>query len=89
MLTADLADEWQLLLTVGLLVALALVLGYRLLHRDRDIARTRYGFFVERDRFDTDEPEWPQLEPPEHQSLPDWTDRTAELPPNLPPEKPG
>jgi hypothetical protein len=84
MLTADLADEWQLLLTVGLLVALALVLGYRLLHRDPTIRRTRYGLFVERDRFDDEPDKWLQLEPPEHQSLPAWQDRTAELPPKPP-----
>ena len=81
--------DWKLLLTIGVLIVLAMVLAYRLMRRDSTIARTRYGFFVERDRFEDEQPDgWPQLEPPEHQTLPAWTDRTAELPPNHPPEKP-
>jgi hypothetical protein len=81
--------DWKLLLTIGVLIVLAMVLAYRLMRRDSTIARTRYGFFVERDRFEDEPPDgWPQLEPPEHQTLPAWTDRTAELPPNIPPENP-
>ena len=47
--------DWELLLAIGLLLALALILGYRLLDRDPRVRRTRYGFFVERDRFEDDE----------------------------------
>jgi hypothetical protein len=82
------AVDWKLLLTAGLLIALVLVLVYRLRRKDPNVRSARYGFFVERDRFDDEPDNWLQLEPPDHQSMPAWQDRTAELPPNLPPDKP-
>lgn len=49
------------------LIALVIVLGFLLFRRASDIRRTRWGFFVERDRYQDDEPptsdetqEWPQ-----------------------------
>jgi hypothetical protein len=32
---------------------------------------------------------WPDPQPPESRVMPTWVDRTAEIPPSLPPEKPG
>ena len=75
--------DWKVLTVVGVLILVAMILGSRLLSRDRDVRRTRYGFFVERDRFDQEEP-WPQFPPPpETRSLPLWADqeKTVELPP--------
>jgi hypothetical protein len=85
--TAATAVDWKLLLTIGVLAALVIVLVYRLMRRDPNVRVARYGLFVEREKFD-DQAGWPQLEPPEHQTLPGWRDRTAELPPKDEPEKP-
>jgi hypothetical protein len=78
--------NWELLLTIGLLVALAMVLTFRLMHRDSAVRRTRYGFFVERDRFQDDAAEeWPQQPDDLDRTLPQWppteTPPTREAPP--------
>lgn len=52
--------DWRILTATAVLLALAMVLLYRLLNRDPNIKRVRYGFFVERDHYD--EEGWP--EPP-------------------------
>lgn len=52
--------DWRIDLTIGVVLVVAMVLAYRILHRDPNIRRTRFGLFVERDRFDGDEAE---LEP--------------------------
>ena len=83
---AALVDEWPVILIAAVVVALGMVLAYRLLNRDPDVRRTRYGFFVERDRYE-EEPAWPELHvPPPQRTLPNWPDRdkTAELPPENP-----
>lgn len=77
--------DWKVLTIAGVLILVAMILGYRLLNRDPDVRRARYGFFVERDRYTDDEPFWPNL-PPKHEALPSttqWPDRekTVELPP--------
>ena len=77
---ADLVDEWPIVLIAAVVVVLAMVLAYRLMNRNPDVSRTRYGFFVERDRY-TEEPGWPELRPPERRELPTWHDKTAEIPP--------
>jgi hypothetical protein len=58
----------------SVLAALAIVLVYRIVRRDRGIRVTRLGVFVERERYDDEQPP----EPP-----PEWpgTDDTVELPP--------
>jgi hypothetical protein len=63
--------DFRVILVLAVVVVIAIGLGVRLLSRDRDVRRTRYGFFVERDRYD-DEPEPPpeledtqELEPPD------------------------
>lgn len=75
--------SWTLLLAVSVLVALLLILGFLLLRHDPDVGRTRFGFFVERERY-SDEPPWPELRPPADRTLPRWPDRdkTVELPPD-------
>jgi hypothetical protein len=47
---------WPLLVTIGILLALALLFIY-LLRRtlDANISRTRFGFFIERELFPADE----------------------------------
>ena len=76
--------DWKIVLAVTVVVVLGLVISYRLLSRDPTIRRTRYGFYIERDKFDEPEP-WPsELNiPPPERTLPNWPDRdkTAEIPP--------
>lgn len=47
--------DWRIVLTIAVVVIIAMVLGYRLMHRDDRIWRTRYGFFAERDRYQNDD----------------------------------
>lgn len=47
----DLANEWPIVLMAAVLVAVAMAFAYRLMSRDPEVKRTRYGFFVERERF--------------------------------------
>lgn len=49
------AIDWRVLGTGAFLVLIALVLSYRLLSRDKTVKRARYGFYVERDRYDEGE----------------------------------
>lgn len=49
------AIDWRVLGTGALLILVALVLSYRLLSRDKTVKRARYGFYVERDRYDEGE----------------------------------
>jgi hypothetical protein len=49
------AIDWRVLGTGALLILVALVLSYRLLSRDKSVKRARYGFYVERDRYDEGE----------------------------------
>lgn len=51
MLLADLVSNWPLVVSVAAVVIVALLLLSRFLHRDPNVRRTRYGWFVERDRF--------------------------------------
>lgn len=60
------------------LVVLVLIAARFLLH-DRDVRRTRFGFFVERDRYDEEADEPPHAELP--LSLQDDLDDTKEIPP--------
>lgn len=77
--------DWKIVTIAAVLLLVAMVLAYRLLNRDPDVRRTRYGLFVERDRYDdpTQPQLWPQLpardthdtlEHPtlEHPTLPRW-----------------
>ena len=52
------------LITTGVIIVLAMVLGYRLINRDPNVRRSRWGIYVERDRFDADEGEADPLPPP-------------------------
>jgi hypothetical protein len=54
--------DWRLLTVAGVLLLVAMVLLYRLLGRDPNVRNTRYGFFIERDRFEDEEPPWPDPE---------------------------
>ena len=63
-----------------------MVLAYRLMNRDPNVKRTRYGFFVERDRYEDVEPPWPDLRPPaEARTLPQWPAVRPPEPPDEPP----
>jgi hypothetical protein len=77
--------DWKVLGIAAVLLLVAMVLLYRMMSRDPDVRRTRYGFFVERDRYDQ-EPGWPELHPPVERTLPRWPDTTAELEPQPQPE---
>jgi hypothetical protein len=44
------------LVTTGIIIVIAMVLGYRLINRDPNVRRTRWGIYVERDHFE-DEPQ--------------------------------
>lgn len=76
--------DWKVLTIIAVLILVGMVLAYRLMNRDPDVRRTRYGFFVERDRYDDPEPPWPNVPPPVERTLPQWPDRetTRELPPD-------
>lgn len=71
------ADDLIVLTTFIVIVLLVLV---RFFGRDPNTKKTRFGFFIERERYDDEEP-WPDLRPPEDRPLPTWVDKTAELPP--------
>lgn len=43
------------LITTGIIIVIAMVLGYRLINRDPNVRRSRWGIFVERDHFDEGE----------------------------------
>lgn len=45
------------LITTGVIVVIAMVLGYRLLAKDASVRRTRWGIFVERDHYTEEEGE--------------------------------
>ena len=83
---ADLVDEWPVILIAAVVVALAMVLTYRLMNRDPDVRRTRYGFFVERDRYRRSRRGRSSTSRSAERTLPNWPDRdkTAELPPEPP-----
>jgi hypothetical protein len=70
--------DWKIVTIAAVLLLVAMILAYRLLNRDPDVRRTRYGLFVERDRYDDqshdahnahDTLEYPTLE---HPTLPRW-----------------
>jgi hypothetical protein len=62
---AELGVDFRVVVVLAVLAVIALALGYRLLNRDPTVRRTRYGFFVERDRYDEEEP-------PEDEQTPPW-----------------
>lgn len=68
-MTAELGVDFRVVIVLAVLVVIALALGYRLLNRDPTVRRTRYGFFVERDRYD--EPDGPPADTPECPERPD------------------
>jgi hypothetical protein len=73
--------DWEITVSVLTIILLGMILAYRLLHRDPGVKRTRWGFYVERDRFDEDENEWPEPLHSPHTALPNWHETTVELPP--------
>jgi hypothetical protein len=75
------AYDWRLFTGVDVVVVVAIILVYRLMNRNPDVRRTRWGFFAERDRFDEEEkePPWPELPP--DRPLPFDQQNTLELPP--------
>lgn len=52
------AIDWRVLGTGAFLILIALVLSYRLLSRDKTVRRARYGFYVERDRYEDEADRW-------------------------------
>ena len=52
--------DFRNFVVAAFVIVVAMVLAYRLMRRDENVRRTRYGFFIERDRF---EPEGPPCEP--------------------------
>jgi hypothetical protein len=64
--------DWKIVGIAALLVLVAMVLAYRLLNRDPDVRSTRYGFFVERDRYTREREGWPEFDPPDARTLPQW-----------------
>jgi hypothetical protein len=51
--------DFKAFIVVAFVVVFGMVLAYRLVRRDVNVRRIRYGFFVERDRYDDDEEENP------------------------------
>ena len=53
------------LVVIGVLIGLAMILMYRLIHRDPTVSKTRWGVFVERDRYPDDDEDagWPERPP--------------------------
>jgi hypothetical protein len=72
----------DLLIVAGVIVVLVLIAARFLLH-DRDVKRTRFGFFVERDRYQQEEDDYLGGEPPWPRNLPSSLDLedTKEIPP--------
>jgi hypothetical protein len=66
------------LITTGLIIVLAMVLGYRLLNRDPSVRRTRWGIFMERDHYDEEGEVW-TVDPLDPES------ETRPVPPPTPP----
>lgn len=65
-------------IVLGVVVIAALVVVSRVLLRDMGVRRTRFGWFIERDRYE-EEPPWPLLPPkPEERTLPSWGDQPTE-----------
>jgi len=66
------STDWRIVLIVAVVIVIALILGFRLMHRDPSVKSTRYGFYVERERYDeeivppnerdTAEHHWPRRE---------------------------
>jgi hypothetical protein len=79
--------DWRILSIAAVLLLVAMVLLYRMMSRDPDVRRTRYGFFVERDRYREPDP-WPELHLRVERTLPRWPDTTAELEPQPEPGDP-
>lgn len=79
-------SNWPVLLLVGVLVALAMILGFLLLRHDREVGRTKVGFFIERHRHDDPEQPWPELRHTSEYELPTWVDKPE--PPTEVKEKP-
>jgi hypothetical protein len=67
------------LVTTGIIIVIAMVLGYRLINRDPNVRRTRWGIYVERDHFDEGE-SW-SVDP----LSPESEVRPVPLPPPTPP----
>lgn len=89
-MTADIVDNWPLVVSVAAVAIVAMLLLSGFLRRDPEIKRTRYGFFVEHDRYDPEEP-WPNFPvPAPERTMPQWPDRdkTIEKPPPGAPEAP-
>jgi hypothetical protein len=64
------AYDWRIFAGVDVVVLIAIILAYRLMNRNPDVRKTRWGFFVERDRFKDKEEPWPDLVPPPERPLP-------------------
>jgi hypothetical protein len=69
---------------IAVVAVIAMILLSRLIKRDQDVRSTKFGWYIERERY-SDKPEsWPEFQtPPPQRTLPNWPDRdkTAELPP--------
>jgi hypothetical protein len=70
---------------IAVVAVIAMLLLSRLIRRDQDVRSTKFGWYIERERFSDDEPAWPELHPPPpERTLPNWREKTAELPPTPP-----
>ena len=47
--------DFKNFVVVAVVLVIIVVLGYRLLNRDERIRKTRFGFFVERDRYEDEQ----------------------------------
>lgn len=81
MIAATYEFDFKNFLVVAVVVVFAMVLAYRLLNRDDRIKRTRFGFFVERNRYEDEEEDVHHLDPFTTAS----EARPAPLPPPTPP----
>jgi hypothetical protein len=74
-------------IVLAVVAIVAMVLLARAIRRDSNVRLTRIGWFVERERYETDgEDAWPELlQPPGERTLPQWPDKDTEVKP--PPTK--
>lgn len=79
-MTAAYAWDFKSLFLLAFVLVVAMILGYRLMHRDPRVWRTRYGFFIERDRdrYDGEDeaaPDTHHIDPENEDTKIDWPKR--------------
>ena len=80
-MNAAYAWDFKSLFLLAFVLVVAMILGYRLMHRDPRVWRTRYGFFIERDRHDGEDevaPDTHRIDPADEDTKIEWPQREEE-----------